>query len=72
MNLISTNSFGLSFDPPAHSDEVSGLGDPVIHPLGQVCCTRRALEDLPSSSLSLVLKFVENIHHLICFKIILW
>ena len=51
-----TYSFCLCLDPPAHSDEVPGLGDPVIHPLGQICRTRRALEDLPSSRLSLTLK----------------
>ena len=35
MNFVTcqTYSFRLSFDPPAHSDEVPGLGDPVIHPL---------------------------------------
>ena len=35
MNFVTcqTYSFCLCLDPPAHSDEVSGLGDPVIHPL---------------------------------------
>ena len=51
-----TYSFRLCLDPPAHSDEVPGLGDPVIHPLGQISRTRRALEDLPSGRLSLALK----------------
>ena len=35
MNFVTcqTYSFSLCLDPPAHSDEVPGLGDPVIHPL---------------------------------------